>query len=221
MLPEDYKDYSSPQANGVLSYMRSFNNTHNFEIKAGVSYFEQNFRSIYARGSNAATDIIPTLNASATPVSVSGSEAQQRLIGYFSRISYDYDSKYLINASLRYDGASNLGQSNEWGVFPGVSVGWNVHREEFWNALPERLAKLKLRASYGVTGNISGLGVNLSQSEYNTAPLYQSQGEYSAASLYSGSGGIQITQLPNQELQWEQSKTLDFGFLDLARLTAG
>ena len=195
----EYLDYTSPQLNGVLSYIRSFNNIHNIEVKAGVSYFEQNYRGLQAQGSNAATDIIPTLNASATPVSVSGIESQQRLIGYFSRVSYDYDQKYLINASLRYDGASNLGQNNKWGVFPGVSVGWNVHHEEFWKSIPDQLSKLKLRASYGVTGNISGLG------------LYQAQGQYSASSLYSGDGGIQINELPNQDLQWEQSKTLDFG----------
>ena len=195
----EYLDYTSPQLNGVLSYIRSFDNIHNIEVKAGVSYFEQNTRGLMAQGSNAATDIIPTLNASATPVSVSGIESQQRLIGYFSRVSYNYDSKYLINASLRYDGASNLGRNNKWGVFPGVSIGWNVHHEEFWKAIPDQLSKLKLRASYGVTGNISGLG------------LYQAQGQYSASSLYSGDGGIQINELPNQDLQWEQSKTLDFG----------
>ncbi len=194
-----FNDYTSPQAQGVLSYVKSFDNVHNFDIKVGVSYFEQNVRGISARGSNAATDIIPTLNASATPVNVSGIETQQKLIGYFSRVSYDYQNKYLLNASLRYDGASNLGQQNKWGIFPGVSVGWNLHQEEFWNSLSDKVSRLKLRASYGVTGNISGLG------------LYQAQGEYSAASLYGGNGGIQITQLPNQNLRWEQSKTLDFG----------
>lgn len=194
-----FSEMSSPQANGVFTYLKSFNDDHNVELKAGFTYFESNNVGISARGSNAATDIIYTLNASATPVSVSGSETEQVMIGYFSRASYNYKSKYLFNASLRYDGASNLGDNNKWGVFPGISVGWNVDRENFWDGLPENLLKLKLRASYGVTGNISGLG------------RYQAQGAYSVSSLYDGNAGIQITTLPNKDLRWEQSKTMDVG----------
>lgn len=194
-----FSELSSPQVTGVLTYIKSLNNVHNIEVKAGFSYFEENNTGLSASGSNAATDLIPTLNASATPVSVSGSETHQTLAGYFSRASYNYKRKYLVNASLRYDGASNLGSKNKWGVFPGVSVGWNVDRENFWKALPEDLIKLKIRASYGVTGNISGLG------------LYQAQGAYNASSLYAGNAGIQISTLPNQDLRWEQSKTGDIG----------
>ena len=101
--------------------------------------------------------------------------------------------------NARYDGASNLGTGNKWGFFPGVSVGWNVNDEEFWKMLPEKLLRLKLRASYGVNGNISGLGP------------YTSQGSYSVGSRYNGVAAVQNTSLANSELQWEQSKTLDFG----------
>lgn len=194
-----YSENFRPQVNAVLNYSKVFNNDHDFDIKAGLSYLWANNISLSATGQNAATDIIPTLNASATPTTVSGLETQHALIGYFSRAAYNYKGKYLLSASLRYDGASNLGTDNKWGVFPGVSAGWNVDRENFWNFLPEGLVKLKLRASYGVTGNISGLG------------LYQAQGEYNASSRYYGSSGIMISTLPNQNLKWEQSKTFDLG----------
>ncbi|OJY92473.1 MAG: SusC/RagA family TonB-linked outer membrane protein [Sphingobacteriales bacterium 44-15] len=194
-----YSENFRPQVNAVLNYAKVFNEDHDFEIKAGLSYLWANNISLSATGQNAATDIIPTLNASATPTAVSGSETQHALVGYFSRATYNYKGKYLFGASLRYDGASNLGADNKWGLFPGVSAGWNIDREKFWGFLPTGLAKLKLRASYGVTGNISGLG------------LYQAQGEYNASSRYYGSSGIMISTLPNQNLKWEQSKTFDFG----------
>ncbi len=194
-----YSENFRPQVNAVLNYAKVFNNDHDFEIKAGLSYLWANNISLSANGNNAATDIVPTLNASATPTAVSSSETQHALIGYFSRATYNYQGKYLLSASLRYDGASNLGTDNKWGLFPGVSAGWNLDRESFWNFLPSGLAKLKLRASYGVTGNISGLG------------LYQAQGEYNASSRYYGSSGIMISTLPNQNLRWEQSKTFDVG----------
>jgi len=186
------------QADAVFSYTKDFN-VHHMDVKAGYSYFGTMSRALSASGKGAATDLIATLNASATPVSVSGSETEQLIFGYFGRINYDYDEKYLLSLNARYDGASNLGTGNKWGFFPGISVGWNADREEFWSILPERLLKLKLRASYGVNGNISGLGP------------YTAQGSYSVGAKYNGDAVVQNTSLANSELQWEQSKTLDFG----------
>lgn len=194
-----YSETSRPQANAILTYSELFDDYHDFELKGGISFLGANNASISANGNNAATDNIPTLNASATPTAVSGTETQHALIGYFSRATYNYKRKYMLNLSLRYDGASNLGENNKWGLFPGASIGWNVDKEEFWKVFPEGILRLKLRASYGVTGNISGLG------------LYQAQGEYSAAARYGGLAGVQITTLPNQDLKWERSKTADFG----------
>lgn len=190
------------QADGVLTYIKSLKDDHNFEAKAGFSYYNTAASSLSGNGRDAATDLIPTLNASALPVSVSSAETEQLIFGYFGRVNYDFKQKYLLSVNARYDGASNLGEAYKWGLFPGVSVGWNVHKERFWSGLPENLLKLKLRASYGVNGNISGLGP------------YTAQGQYNVGVRYGGSAAIQNTVIANSELQWEQSKTLDFG-LDL------
>ncbi|EKC60615.1 hypothetical protein OBE_08886, partial [human gut metagenome] len=88
----------------------------------------------------------------------------------------------------RYDGASNLGTNNKWGFFPGVSLGWHVDKEKFWSFMPENLMRLKLRASYGVNGNISGLGD------------YTAQGSYSVGSKYLGNAGITMGTMANQDL---------------------
>jgi len=190
------------QADAVFTYIKSIKNSHNFEAKAGFSYFNSASNSLSASGRDAATDLIPTLNASALPVSVSSSETEQLIYGYFGRLNYDFNQKYLLSLTARYDGASNLGNAYKWGLFPGVSIGWNVHKEGFWSNLPQDLLRLKLRASYGVNGNISGLGP------------YTAQGQYSVGAQYGGFAAVQNTVIANSELQWEQSKTVDFG-LDL------
>jgi TonB-linked SusC/RagA family outer membrane protein len=195
----NYTQLFSPQASAVLSYNKAFSDVHHLEAQVGFSYFENDNTFLGANGSNAASDLIPTLNASATPASVSGSEDHQIILGYFSRITYDYKLKYLLSASMRYDGASNLGANNKWGLFPGISAGWVLNKEKFWSIFPQNLFTLKLRGSYGVNGNISGLGP------------YQAQGAYSTAYRYAGNAAIQIQTLPNQDLKWEQSKTTDIG----------
>jgi TonB-linked SusC/RagA family outer membrane protein len=197
-----YSKSLQKQADGVFTYIKTIKNSHNLEAKAGFSYYGSDSNSLTASGRDAATDLIPTLNASALPVSVSSTETEQVIYGYFGKINYDFNQKYLLSINARYDGASNLGDAYKWGLFPGVSVGWNVHKEEFWSSLPANLLKLKLRASYGVNGNISGLGP------------YTAQGQYNVGSQYGGFAAIQNTVIANSELQWEQSKTLDFG-LDL------
>ena len=200
------------QADAFFAYTKDIN-VHHFDIKAGYSFYGTMTRSLYASGKGAATDLISTLNASATPVSVSGTEAQQNIFGYVGRINYDYNEKYLFSLNARYDGASNLGAGNKWGFFPGVSVGWNVDREEFWKVIPEKLLKMKIRGSYGINGNIGGLGYTYNANgTVSGNGFYTSQGSYSVGSRYNGAAAVQNTALANSELQWEQSKTLDFGF---------
>ncbi|WP_223834147.1 SusC/RagA family TonB-linked outer membrane protein [Spirosoma profusum] len=188
------------QADAVLTYLKSVRNIHNFEATAGFSYFKSMTDSLSAVGRNAATDLIPTLNASATPWAVSSNESVLLLYGYFGRLNYNFDQKYLLTINGRYDGASNLGAEYKWGFFPGVSMGWNLHREKFWDGIPANLLTLKLRASYGVNGNISGLG------------NYQAQGAYAVGDRYMGNAAIYNSTLANPALQWERSKTFNVGF---------
>lgn len=196
---ESVTRYVVNQIDAVLSYKKTFWTNNNIDSRVGFSYYNRRNQALNAAGKGASTDIVPTLNASATPVSVSSTISDQVLLGYFGNINYDYKQKYLVGVNARFDGASNLGTQHKYGIFPGVSVGWNVDKEDFWDNLPANLIKLKLRASYGINGNISGLGD------------YTSQGVYSVGSIYGGAGGIINSVLPNNDLQWERSKTLNFG----------
>lgn len=194
-----YSKTTQYQADAVFSYGTTFGSNHNLDVKGGFSYFGRENYALSATGQGAATDLIPTLNASSTMVSMNGEISDQVIGGYFSRVNYNYKEKYLFNLNMRYDGASNLGEDYKWGLFPGVSIGWNVHKEDFWENIATTFSRLKLRGSYGVNGNISGLSD------------FQAYGEYGVGSVYAGNSAIQNTIIPNPSLQWEQSKTFDFG----------
>ena len=188
------------QISSVLTYLKNINK-HNFEAKLGYEYYNKRYWTMNAYGKGASTDLIPTLNAAAEPTSVGGWESEFVTEGIFSRINYDFDGKYMFSFNFRYDGASNLGANSRTGFFPGISVGWNIHKEDFWkNIMSENLIRFKLRGSYGENGNIQGLGD------------YQAQGLYSVGSRYFGEAAIQPSTLPNANLRWEKSKTTNLGF---------
>jgi TonB-linked SusC/RagA family outer membrane protein len=187
------------QADAVFNYATSFGD-HNLDATGGFSYFDRNQSSFNATGQGAASDLIPTLNASSEAIDVFSFITDQVIVGYFGRVQYNYDLKYLLSLTTRYDGASNLGKEHKWGFFPGVSAGWNLHHEEFWDEIfPENLLSLKLRGSYGVNGNIGNL------------EDFAAQGQYTLGTRYDGTSAVINTIIPNPDLKWERSKTLDFG----------
>jgi TonB-linked SusC/RagA family outer membrane protein len=194
-----YSKMTQTQADAIFNYEKSFGLNHNLNATAGFTYFGRSRMSLSASGRGAATDLIPTLNASAVPVSVNGNVSDFGMLGYFGRINYDYNQKYLFSITSRYDGASNLGEENKWGFFPGVSAGWNLHNEPFWQSLTNDKVKTKLRVSYGVTGNISGLSD------------FQAQGAYSVGNRYIDASAIENSIIANPNLRWEQSRTFDVG----------
>lgn len=122
------------------------------------------------------------------------------LASFFSRVNYNLLERYLVTATLRYDGSSNLGKNHKWGAFPSVAVGWRVSEEHFIKEL-DIFSNLKLRASYGITGN-------------NSIGNYSSLGTYSNANISINSSqnlGLRPASMPNDELKWEQNRQLDLG----------
>lgn len=128
-----------------------------------------------------------------------------RLVSVFGRAQYDYDNKYLLSGSLRYDGGSVFGANNKWGLFPSFSAGWNIARESFFQDLNlDWINMLKIRASYGATGN---------NSISNTA-AYPTL----SAVNYAGLAGYNANSLGNPDLGWEKTHStdlaIDLGFLN-------
>ncbi|MBC7390174.1 MAG: TonB-dependent receptor [Opitutaceae bacterium] len=189
------------QGDGVLTYAKTFGG-HSFEAKAGYTYFKRNAWNIAANGDGAATDNVLTINGVGVPRQPGGQENEFVTEGVFGRINYDYNQKYLLMLTARRDGASNLGSANRYAFFPGVGLGWNVHKEKFWSMMPKQISNFKIRATYGENGRIEVL------SDYGW------QGTYSVGNTYGGAAAVITNELPNPDLKWEQSKTFDVG-LDL------
>lgn len=186
--------------NAVLNYNTSFKDKHNMDLMAGTEYYDLYAVGLAASGSQAASDDFMALqyvkrDKDVQP-SVSSSHARERILSFFGRANYDYDSKYLLTLTVRRDGYSKL-LNNRWGTFPGISVGWNVHKEAFYHS--NVLNNLKLKASWGQNGNVSGIGT------------YDLQGGY-GTTRYNASAGYLFSSPPFPDLLWERSSTYEFGF---------
>lgn len=190
------------QFTGTLNYNKSIGN-HNFQMVGGAESFGEKYYNAQVLGLNAPTDDIPTANASTTFNTGSNftNRSEFKILSAFGIFNYDYNQKYLFQASLRLDAASSLAKENRNGYYPALSAGWNVHREDFFqnSKINEFVSSLKARVSYGENGNIAGLG------------LYEVQGVYGVQGNYNTSSGFLNTGIINSELRWEKSKTTDFG----------
>ncbi|WP_460432774.1 SusC/RagA family TonB-linked outer membrane protein [Arachidicoccus ginsenosidivorans] len=129
-----------------------------------------------------------------------------KFISDFFRVNYNYDGKYLFQASVRRDGSSVFGTNNQWGYFPSVSVGWRIDQENFMKN-QHLFSELKLRASYGQTGNAFGFGAYTAKQLFRSYGTYYNNGQYETA--------IGVAQGSNPDLKWEVTSTtnlgLDFG----------
>ncbi len=128
---------------------------------------------------------------------------QIRMISDFARLNYNYKDKYLFQGSIRKDGSSAFGENNYWGYFPSVGLAWRISQEEFMKQIPV-ISELKLRGSYGVTGNSQGIGA------YNAKLLYGIYGTYYNNGVMEAAYGP--TQGANPDLKWEKTTSKNLGF---------
>ncbi len=193
------------QVDGVFNYLKDFGTKHHTSTVLGASYINNNEENIRATGYGAATDAITTVNATAPLTQRSYSFIQSdAMLSFFGRINYDYDRKYLFSASLRKDGSSKFTDEHRWGLFPGLSAGWNVHSESFWDPLKAYISTFKLRSSWGQAGQ-NDLSVSNTQGEYNN--IDSDKNVYN----YLGEAGIINTILANRNLIWETTTSFDLG----------
>src|SRR5690606_8225782 len=197
------------QFNAIANYSTSFSEKHNIEAMLGAEYFGTRFYGMQVHGTQAPVDDIPTANASTVfvPGNNYSNETEYRIISAFGRLNYNFDQRFLLTAVFRQDAVSSLAKDNRRGFFPGMSAGWNIHREAFFEggSLSRVITTLKPRVSYGVNGNVAGLG------------RYEVQGVYGLQTNYNGRAGFLNTGVINPGLRWEKSKTTDVG-LDLGFL---
>ena len=190
----DYDAYYNLQA--LLNYKKSFG-VHNLDILAG--YQQENETSDWLKGARSGypTDIIWELNPGPKDNwSNDGNGKHWALASFIGRINYDYDNKYILSLSMRSDASSRFSSGHRWSTFPSVAAAWRISQESFMENTHNWLDDLKIRASWGQTGNANGLG------------LYPSYTLVSTGGLILNNTYQQIAQLKtvgNEELTWEHS----------------
>lgn len=193
----------------VLTYDRRYMKKHHIMLQFGQEYVSRWTRRLDAGVNNLPTGDFGMNNAGlGTPSAFNTSyDPDDKLLSFFTRINYDYQSRYLFNFSVRADGSSKFGKNNKWGYFPAVSAAWRIGEEEMVKNLGI-FSDLKLRAGYGLAGN-NRIGL------YNSLALMQSVLTAMSDALKPG---FAVKQIPNPDLKWESNKTfnlgLDMGFLN-------
>lgn len=192
----------------TLSYLKTFESRHNVSAVVGNSYNTFKFDNWNMVAGTYTTNDITTLNAS-TNNTATTTETKNVLLSYFGRVQYDYDNRYLLSASIRRDGSSKFGDNTKWGTFPAVSVGWRVSAENFMSSI-DKISELKIRGSWGITGN------NGYDGDYNHLALL-SFANYSYNGTQVNGQILNASNFPNADLSWEESETINIG-LDLGLL---
>lgn len=182
--------------NNYLSYTNTFGD-HSIDAVAGMSYNQSQTLRNYTEGFGFASDAYKKLASAATKSDGSSSETNFRFVSYFLRANYKLKDRYLLGLSIRQDGSSRFGINSRYGVFPAASVGWVMTEESFMKQIP-MISFLKLRASYGITGN----------AEIGDFPQL---GLANGDAGYVGSPGQRPAQLANPDLKWETTRQFDFG----------
>ena len=203
----DYKYGPQKNENRLLTlyanYAKYFEDIKsNVDLTAGYDY--QYWKST--------TPLYYTLSAAGTTLStVKASDYRHVMLSYYGRVNYSFDGKYLLTATVRRDASSRFSKDTRWGTFPSVALGWTL-TEEPWLKNQKVLSNLKLRASYGVTGQQEGIG------NYNYLPVYTSSVTGAEALI---NGQYITTYRPEayvENLKWETTTSwnfgLDFGFLN-------
>jgi iron complex outermembrane receptor protein len=207
----------------TLTYAFDKNN-HNVVALVGHSYQETNFeRKILQLEGFANNGIEPRfqdqISTETLPTTLNATAFKNELQAFFGRVQYGYDSKYLLTATMRADGSSKFGKNNKYGYFPSIGLGWNIHKENFMadNTL---FTNLKLRASWGQTGNQDGIDSKVSLASFidsknnnDTYPL-----DPNASTLDDYPFGTVAVRTDNPDLKWEVATQttvgLDFGLLN-------
>lgn len=200
---DGYGYQNSVVSENTLNYIKKIKE-HSFNVVGGFTYQSYLNRGESASVTGLATNTTENYNlAGATTINTpSNYISEWTLLSWLGRINYSYKGKYLFTASIRSDGSSRFGANHKWGIFPSAAIGWRISDEEFMKSVPQ-IKHLKLRASYGVTGNTA------------LSP-YQSLSRLSSVKYISSGDSQEVGWTPNgisnADLRWETTKQADFGF---------
>jgi TonB-dependent starch-binding outer membrane protein SusC len=193
---ETYNNVMNLVSNNILKYQNSVKK-NDFEILLGYSFESYQDRSSFIRGQDFADQSLQYLNSAATIVAASSDASNSGIRSFFGRVNYNYNNKYITSISGRADASSKFGENNRTGFFPSASLAWRIGEEEFLDKLPV-VSELKVRTSYGLTGN-----------DDITPFLYA---ELYGITSYAGASAVYPSSIPNPDLKWESTAQYNLGF---------
>lgn len=190
------------QTESYLTYNKKISDIHSFTGLLGVSWQHSNYYNFRAANWNFSDDFFQTnnLGVGSNPQTPASGTSAYGLNSYFGRINYGLKEKYLLTVSGRVDGSSKFGGSNRYAFFPSAALAWRLSQEEFIKNIPV-ISNLKLRTSYGETGN----------SEINAYQALAGLSSYGVIFNDTRVTGIGVGRLPNSALKWEKTAQADLG----------
>jgi len=203
------------QVENTLTYTKVFAEKHNFTALLGQSAKQYKLRELYGDDYNlletdpnkANIDYAIAARTLERVAGGTGGFSAQTLASYFGRLDYNYDEKYILQVTVRRDGSSNFGASNKWGIFPSLSVGWNLTNEAFMENRPEWVSNLKLRGSWGKNGN-----ERIGQFRYTSLMDGGQNYYFGSGNLSAMQYGSSPSKISNPDIRWEESEQIDLGF---------
>lgn len=189
----------------TLTYNKSFG-LHSLNVVVGTSALQENLSFSYEYGTGFASNNVQTLNSASSQLALNTTRYAWSTNSYFGRLTYAYNDKYLLTATLRADGSSRVGTNNRWGTFPAVSAGWQISKESFMENV-NWVQNLKLRAGWGATGNLPPYTML-----YPSYSLYSTGYPYGFSSSSPVPGTVPASQFGNVDLKWESARQTNIGF---------
>lgn len=204
----DWRNYEqSWKSNAVLNYSQTFNDKHSVSAMAGYEEYRWWKSEVDICKKGMVNSTLTDFNAMTEPSYLSGYTRELATRSWFGRVNYAFDSRYLFEANIRYDGSSRFAPENRWGAFPSFSAGWRISEEGFMKDL-NIFDNLKLRASWGKLGN------SAISSYYAYQSLYAVRNYVFGDNVSSGFG---MSSFSNSDLQWETTTVTNVG-LDMSAL---
>jgi len=193
-----FANYGQNQNINGKSYLDYINTFGDISVSGvlGTEFQYTTVETLYAEGQQFPLDALKTLASAGLITGASSTLTQYSFLSYFSRVNFDYKTKYLVTLAGRVDASSRFGKNNRYGFFPAASLGWVISKEDFLAGNP-LLSFLKLRTSYGLTGN-AGI------SNFGHLGLY-------GVGNYNSLSGLLPSQIPNPDLGWETTRQIDAG----------
>ncbi|MEJ2903802.1 TonB-dependent receptor [Pedobacter panaciterrae] len=194
--------YNSWQFENYLTYNKQFGKIHSISAMAGLSWqhIDRFENQANTQGFDDSYFLYNNLGAGSSPQAPSSNGQAYGLNSYFARINYSLNNRYLITFTGRADGSSKFGTENQYAFFPSAALAWRVIEEDFMKNIPS-ISNLKIRASYGATGN----------SEIPAYRALAGMGNYNVIFDGTRNIGIGTNRMANPTLQWEKTKQIDFG----------